>query len=222
MTGIAGLDEEDETRAPFSGDGDAVLAVEDHPLIVSSLISDGEIVLMVIRPSLWMVSLWSIGALGVIAGMVFALAWASSFSWAGWTEQQAFGLGLVLAGIRLVWQFLDWMNRLYVLTDRRVIRRRGIFQVDVFEARLDRIQQDLGPPAGPGASSSASGPSPSPPRAPEPSMRSGRRSTIPSPSTSAVTQAIDRYGRGPGVASERAGESVRRRRPRSTSSPGRR
>ena len=60
MTGIAGLDEEDETRAPFSGDGDAVLAVEDHPLIVSSLISDGEIVLMVIRPSLWMVSLWSI------------------------------------------------------------------------------------------------------------------------------------------------------------------
>ena len=33
------------------------------------------------------------------------------------------------------------MNRLYVLTDRRVIRRRGIFQVDVFEARLDRIQQ---------------------------------------------------------------------------------
>jgi hypothetical protein len=141
VTEIAGLDQEEETRAPFSGEGDAVLAVEDQPLIVSSLISDGEIVLMVIRPSLWMVSLWSIGALGVIAGMVFALAWASSFAWAGWTEQQAFGLGLVLAGIRLVWQFLDWMNRLYVLTDRRVIRRRGIFQVDVFEARLDRIQQ---------------------------------------------------------------------------------
>jgi uncharacterized membrane protein YdbT with pleckstrin-like domain len=54
---------------------------------------------------------------------------------------QAFGLGLVFAGIRLGWQFLDWANRLYVLTDRRVIRRRGVFQVDVFEARLDRIQQ---------------------------------------------------------------------------------
>jgi membrane protein YdbS with pleckstrin-like domain len=130
-----------KVRAPFSGEADAVLAIEDQPLIVSSLVSDGEIVLMVIRPSLWMVSLWSIGALGVIAGMVFALAWASSFSWAGWTESQAFGLGLVLVGIRLIWQFLDWMNRLYVLTDRRVIRRRGIFQVDVFEARLDRIQQ---------------------------------------------------------------------------------
>lgn len=140
MTGATKLDD-DETRTPFSGEGNAVLAMEDQPLIVSSLVTDGEIVLMVVRPSLWMVSLWSIGALGVIAGMVFALAWASSFPWAGWTESQAFGLGLVLAGIRLVWQFLDWMNRLYVLTDRRVIRRRGIFQVDVFEARLDRIQQ---------------------------------------------------------------------------------
>ena len=104
-------------------------------------ITDGETVLMVVRPSLWMVGLWSIGALGVIAGMVFALAWGARFEWTGWTESQAFGLGLLLAGIRLVWQFLDWMNRLYVLTDRRVIRRRGIFQVDVFEARLDRIQQ---------------------------------------------------------------------------------
>ena len=140
MTEASGIDE-DETRLPFSGEADAILAVENQPFIVSSLVADGETVLMVIRPSLWMVSLWSIGALGVIAGIVFALAWASSFPWAGWTESQAFGLGLVLAGIRLVWQFLDWMNRLYVLTDRRVIRRRGIFQVDVFEARLDRIQQ---------------------------------------------------------------------------------
>ena len=44
-------------------------------------------------------------------------------------------------GLRLLWGFLDWANRLYVLTDRRVVRRRGILQVDLFEARLDRIQQ---------------------------------------------------------------------------------
>ena len=43
--------------------------------IVSSLISDGEVVLMVIRPSRWMVSLWSIGALGVLVGF----SWEHSF-----------------------------------------------------------------------------------------------------------------------------------------------
>ncbi|MCP4067790.1 MAG: PH domain-containing protein [Phycisphaeraceae bacterium] len=128
-------------RIPFGGEAEASISIEAPPAPVASLLSDGETVLMVVRPSLWMVGLWSIGALGVIAGMVFALAWGARFEWTGWTESQAFGLGLLLAGIRLVWQFLDWMNRLYVLTDRRVIRCRGIFQVDVFEARLDRIQQ---------------------------------------------------------------------------------
>ena len=54
MTEASGIDE-DETRLPFSGEADAILAVENQPFIVSSLVADGETVLMVIRPSLWMV-----------------------------------------------------------------------------------------------------------------------------------------------------------------------
>ena len=53
MTEASGIDE-DETRLPFSGEADAILAVENQPFIVSSLVADGETVLMVIRPSLWM------------------------------------------------------------------------------------------------------------------------------------------------------------------------
>lgn len=109
--------------------------------VLAGMILDGETVLLVARPSLWMVPLWSLEAFGIIAGLVFAFAWASDFTWAPWTETQAFGMGLVTISLRLLWQFFDWANRLYVLTDRRVIRRRGILQVDVFEARLDRIQQ---------------------------------------------------------------------------------
>ncbi|MCH2160447.1 MAG: PH domain-containing protein [Phycisphaerales bacterium] len=125
----------------FSGDEGALSTESIQSPAVTRLLADGEIVLMVMRPSLWMVILWSLNVLLFILGLVFALAWASRFPWAGWTEMQAFGLGMVLVGIRLGWQFLDWANRLYILTDRRVIRRRGVFQVDVFEARLDRIQQ---------------------------------------------------------------------------------
>ena len=131
----------DFAAIPFAGDGGAISAVDEHPQTVMALLGDGEIVIGVYRPSLWYVLLWPLGSLLFIAGLVFALAWLTRFSWANWSEMQAFGLGLVFAGIRLGWQFLDWANRLYVLTDRRVIRRRGIFQVDVFEARLDRIQQ---------------------------------------------------------------------------------
>ena len=126
----------------FSGEAEAVLPVErPHPPMLASMLGDGETVLLSVRPSLWMVPLWSLEAFVLIAGLVFAFAWAADFAWTPWTEAQAFGFGLVTLAIKLLQQFLDWANRLYVLTDRRVIRRRGILQVDVFEARLDRIQQ---------------------------------------------------------------------------------
>ena len=35
---------------------------------------------------------------------------------------------------------LDWFSRIYVLTDRRIIRQRGILHVNVFESPLTRIQ----------------------------------------------------------------------------------
>ena len=123
---------------------DAGAAIESEstlPPFVSSLVSEDETVLLVLRPSVLMVPLWSIESFTIIAAMTFAFAWAADFGWAPWTEPQAFGFGLVALALRLLWSFLDWANRLYVLTDRRVVRRRGILQVDLFEARLDRIQQ---------------------------------------------------------------------------------
>ena len=131
-----------EGPVSFGGEAEAVLAPQPEVSpALSGMIAEGETVILVARPSLWMVPLWSLEAFGIIAGLVFAFAWASGFQWAPWTETQAFGMGMVTIALRLGWQFLDWMNRLYVLTDRRIIRRRGILQVDVFEARLDRIQQ---------------------------------------------------------------------------------
>lgn len=132
----------DRTRSTYAADAGAVLEADvSVPPIVSRLVSEDETVLLVVRPSVLMVPLWSLEAFWIIAGMTFAFAWAADFGWAGWSEPQAFGFGLVAISLRLLWQFLDWANRLYVLTDRRVLRRRGILQVDVFEARLDRIQQ---------------------------------------------------------------------------------
>lgn len=136
------MTEEARGRTSFSGEADAAIAPKvTTPPMLASMLDDGETVLLVARPSLWMVPLWSLEAFGVIAGLVFAFAWASSFEWSPWTEPQAFGFGLVTIALRLLWQFLDWANRLYVLTDRRILRRKGILQVDFFEARLDRIQQ---------------------------------------------------------------------------------
>lgn len=42
--------------------------------------------------------------------------------------------------LRVALAVLDWLGRVYVLTDRRLIRQRGILHVNVFECPLDRIQ----------------------------------------------------------------------------------
>lgn len=111
-------------------------------IAVGSLVGPDERVVVVARPSLLMVPLEALGSLVGVALLVAGiLAWRSLFPGWGWTPPQAVGFGLIVAGVRLGWLLLEWMNRLYVLTDRRVVRRRGVIRVDVFEARLDRIQQ---------------------------------------------------------------------------------
>ena len=42
--------------------------------------------------------------------------------------------------IRLIWKIIDWANRIYVLTDRRVLRRRGVILLSIVEAPLGRVQ----------------------------------------------------------------------------------
>ena len=49
-------------------------------------------------------------------------------------------IGFVLAMVRGAWQFLEWLSRVYVLTDMRMIRVRGVLRVSVFETPLKNIQ----------------------------------------------------------------------------------
>ena len=108
----------------------------------AELIEDDEVVILLLRPSLLFVPLSSLGALTVIAVVALVLAlmairWPSAIPW---QEAHAYGLGVAAAAARLLWQCLEWWCRIYVLTDRRVIRRMGVLRVSVFEAPLRNIQ----------------------------------------------------------------------------------
>lgn len=109
---------------------------------VAHLIQEDETVLLVLKPSLLFVPLASLSSLLGIAVATFFLAWLERrFGWIPWTDHQAIALGVFLGAIRLAWQFLEWASRVYVLTDRRVLRRKGVIRVQVFECRLERLQQ---------------------------------------------------------------------------------
>ena len=63
------------------------------------------------------------------------------YDYTGVSNREWVLLGMSLIALRLVWQFVDWLSRVYVLTDQRIIRVRGVLRVSVFECRLAQIQQ---------------------------------------------------------------------------------
>jgi uncharacterized membrane protein YdbT with pleckstrin-like domain len=50
-------------------------------------------------------------------------------------------IAVVLILGRLTWSILQWMGRLYVLTDYRIVRLSGVFTIDVFDCALRRVAE---------------------------------------------------------------------------------
>jgi len=105
-------------------------------LIPPQLLQPGELILLLIKPSLWYIVL---GSLRTLVTIVILTAIALQFE--NLVHRQdvlVAASGMVI--VRLFWQFLDWFSRIYILTDRRVIRVMGVIRVEVLEASLKNIQ----------------------------------------------------------------------------------
>ena len=90
---------------------------------------------IVLRP-MWMLA--ALAALGV------AVMWTAD-RWPDWTlgrpsPGQVWTWVFGAAAVCIVWQAVDRASRLYVLTDRRILRVRGVFRRSVVDCPLDRIQ----------------------------------------------------------------------------------
>ena len=130
-------------NAVSSGATDAPDLVADQPssALPAGLIADDEIVILMLRPSLLFVGLSSMAGLSIIAVVTLTLALLSiRIAWIPWSEAAVSALGVGGAAMLLLWQSLEWFGLIYVLTDRRVIRRAGVVRVSVFEAPLRTIQ----------------------------------------------------------------------------------
>lgn len=56
-----------------------------------------------------------------------------------WSSVAA-GAGVLLVFLRLVWQTLEWRSRLYILTNKRIIRVAGVLRQHVADAPLRNVQ----------------------------------------------------------------------------------
>lgn len=110
-------------------------------MLPTDLLQGGEIIILILKPSAWYILLGALGHYTAIIG-VTAAAWAAAGrGLLGNVDRQEVVLtGMMMLLLRGLWQFVLWLSRIYVLTDRRVIRRRGVFTVLTFEATLAQVQ----------------------------------------------------------------------------------
>lgn len=125
-----------EIAAHSEGSGGAVRLAFGE-MVPAHLLDGGELVHFSIRPSPWFVVIESIRWFlfsAVLIGMVFTGVIDSNY------HQPVTGLAIALAAMRAGWASLEWVSRMYVLTNRRVMSIHGVFRAELFECALDRIQ----------------------------------------------------------------------------------
>ena len=118
---------------------EATPAATSEEVVASSIQLDGdEIIQLSIKPSLWfipVVSLRFVAAAGLLATVV---AFATRGAELGALILQVL---VILVIVRLALAALQWASRLYVLTNRRAMRFRGVLSVDVSECPLAKISE---------------------------------------------------------------------------------
>ena len=115
-----------------------------HPniddLLPGDLLADDETVIFAIKPSLWsiaFVSFRTVAVASLLALGTYILGPAFHLGVYGLYIIELCGF-VVLGRVGLA--LLQWASRTYVLTDRRVIRIRGVLTIDIFQSSLTRIQ----------------------------------------------------------------------------------
>ncbi len=118
----------------------APVAHQPHPLTPR-----GEYTILSVRPSPWLILLYHGRRNLVLIGLWIVVPRAlRAFGGSIGIDPDGVGrLFLSLLAILLFVDFLEWANRRYVLTDRRVLRQRGILTRTISDVPLDRVQ-DIG------------------------------------------------------------------------------
>ena len=112
--------------------------VVKRPAASLQLLGDDEIIQLSIRPSPWWIALHSYKLVLAMALVAAAIAIATP-SWYSSAASVALTAVVLVAFSGVLAATLQWASRIYVLTNRRVLSFRGVFNVDVAECALPRI-----------------------------------------------------------------------------------
>ena len=108
-------------------------------LLPADLIGGDESIIFAIKPSVWFIFFDSARWLIVGLVAVTCASWLTELI-VPLSEAQFLSAVLSVVGVRVVVALLRWVSRSYVLTNRRVMRIRGVLKTDVFDCPLVHIR----------------------------------------------------------------------------------
>jgi uncharacterized membrane protein YdbT with pleckstrin-like domain len=121
-----------EEAVAASASGRASLAT----LLTRHILRDGELVLLILKPSLWSIVLTALPFAAVVL-----MATAAAIVVAEHHSIHFLAMAVFLLGGRVVWSILQWMGRLYLLTNLRIVALSGVFNIEIFDCPLRRVAQ---------------------------------------------------------------------------------
>ena len=105
-------------------------------LLAGHILRDGEVVLLILKPSLWYIAFSAMRFTAAV--LIVAIGFQLWLSPGRGSQSIAYAATFLIAG-RVMWAVLQWMGRLYVLTDMRIVRLSGVFNVEIFDCALRKV-----------------------------------------------------------------------------------
>jgi hypothetical protein len=106
-------------------------------LLTAHILRDGEIVLLILKPSLWFILLSSLRFIAIMLILIIAAKVFDPQLPGRYREYAEVGVSMISG--RLIWATMQWMGRLYILTDLRVLSLWGVFNIEVFDCPLRKV-----------------------------------------------------------------------------------
>jgi hypothetical protein len=118
-------------------DAGAVAMPPMATLLLRHVLRDGELVLLILKPSRWYMLLSCLRFFAIVTILVIAAIMYEDRL--PYDQRTYIETGIVLGAGRFMWAVSRWMSKLYVLTDLRIIALSGVFKVEIFDCPLRKV-----------------------------------------------------------------------------------
>jgi len=125
-----------ETGAAIDADAPIMSALAQ--LLARHVLRDGELVLLVVKPSRWFIIFQSMRFAAIVGIIISGILLVRGVP-TGRTLITYIELTIMLIGARVMIASLQWIARLYVLTDLRILKLSGVVTPVIYDCPLRKI-----------------------------------------------------------------------------------